>query len=446
MCSILCTNKPVKNAEEINYYLKFRGPDETNVLKDKTNGFTFLHNLLSITGEVSPQPFVQNGVVCVYNGEIYNYQEFGGYGSDGECLIDLYKTYGVEFVKRLDGEFVLVLLDFNKDLSVIATDPFKTKPLFYSVENGEFGCATYKTPLETIGHQNVMKAIPNTAIVFRLSDSTLLDKFTICEFDLTQFKTNFDDWNLAFQNAITKRAYNCREKIFIGLSSGYDSGVISAELLRQQIPFKAITVMGNTENEKVLSARHAAIEKSGISTVQTLQKSNEFRFAHQATIEEMTEEFIWTIESSRNNYKERWKLTDDRGSIWLSGVCNAAKQDGRKIYISGQGADEIFADYGHAGKPKTSHSNFGGLFPENLEDVFPWPSFYYSSQESYIAKEEYVSGAYGIEARYPFLDKQVVQEFLWLDHKLKNSQYKSVLANYYTIHQLPYSQNQKVGF
>jgi len=32
--------------------------------------------------------------------------------------------------------------------------------------------------------------------------------------------------------------------------------------------------------------------------------------------------------------------------------------------------------------------------------------------ESYLAKEEYVGGAYGIESRYPFLDKKVVQEFL----------------------------------
>ena len=41
----------------------------------------------------------------------------------------------------------------------------------------------------------------------------------------------------------------------------------------------------------------------------------------------------------------------------------------------------------------------------------------------FIAKEEYVSGAFGIEGRYPYLDKNVVQEFLWLDSNLKNSFY-----------------------
>ena len=43
--------------------------------------------------------------------------------------------------------------------------------------------------------------------------------------------------------------------------------------------------------------------------------------------------------------------------------------------------------------------------------------------EMYIAKEEYVAGAFGIETRYPFLDVQVVQEFLWLLPELKNGRF-----------------------
>ena len=130
MCSILCTNKTIEDYDDINYYLKFRGPDNTTMIKDEVNNFTFLHNLLSMTGEFTEQPFVQDGVVCLYNGEIYNYKEFGDYDSDGLCLIDLYKEYGKDFVKKLDGEFAILLMDFNKDLIVMATDIFKTKPLF----------------------------------------------------------------------------------------------------------------------------------------------------------------------------------------------------------------------------------------------------------------------------------------------------------------------------
>ena len=44
-------------------------------------------------------------------------------------------------------------------------------------------------------------------------------------------------------------------------------------------------------------------------------------------------------------------------------------------------------------------------------------------------KEEMVSGAHGLEGRYPFLDYEVVQEFLWLTAKTKNQEYKQVIAN-----------------
>ena len=130
----------------------------------------------------------------------------------------------------------------------------------------------------------------------------------------------------------------------------------------------------------------------------------------------------------------------------MSFISSLAKNDGCKIYLSGQGADEIFSDYGFNGIKKYPHSNFGGLYTNNLRDIFPWASFYGSSQLSYLAKEEYISGAYGLEGRYPFLDKQVVQEFLWLDVNLKNSNYKSVLYNYLKTNNYPFSQNEKIGF
>ena len=127
-------------------------------------------------------------------------------------------------------------------------------------------------------------------------------------------------------------------------------------------------------------------------------------------------------------------------------VCDHARKEDKKFYLSGSGSDEIFSDYGFNGEKKFMHSNFGGLFPEDLSTIFPWASFYGSTMVSYLAKEEYVAGSYGIETRYPYLDKYVVQEFLWLDSKLKNSKYKSVLDNYLTTSKYPFESNIKRGF
>jgi|TARA_R110000796_G_C14550014_1_gene433732 asparagine synthetase B (glutamine-hydrolysing) len=450
MCSILCTSKEISDYDDVNKYLKFRGPDDTTIIEDESNNFTFLHNLLSMTGEITSQPFVDDGIVCLYNGEIYNYKDFGDYKSDGYCIIDLYKEYGVDFVKKLDGEYAILLLDFNSDLILMATDPFKTKPLFYSNYDGDFGCSTYRTPLEKIKHNDIKKAKPNTAMVFKISDSKLINEFTICEFDLNQHKNSFDDWNESFKNSIHKRTTDTTQNVFIGLSSGYDSGAISCELLNQNIPFKAYSVLTPVivhENTSIIESRQDLISSSINSSYQNFFKDEDTRIKHRNFLEGGTEQFNYTIRCSNSNYNEYdRRLIDDKAASWMSLVCNTAKEDGNRLYLTGMGADEIFSDYGFGGVKKTQHSNFGGLFPDDLSTIFPWPSFYYSSMESYIAKEEYVAGLHGIEARYPFLDKDLVQEFLWLSPKLKNSNYKSVLDNYFVKNNFPFSRGEKKGF
>src|SRR5438105_6944552 len=99
MCSFLITNCLITNLIFINYFLRFRGPDYTNEIFYR--GFHFIHNLLQITGEMTIEPFFDplNELVCLYNGEIYNYTEFGDYKSDGLCILDVYKKFGKNFVK-----------------------------------------------------------------------------------------------------------------------------------------------------------------------------------------------------------------------------------------------------------------------------------------------------------------------------------------------------------
>ena len=80
-------------------YLEPRGPDHTSLVR--RGDYTFIHTLLSITGEATPQPFVNGSgdVMAIYNGEIYNYHEFGEFSSDGLCLISAYEKYGDDFAK-----------------------------------------------------------------------------------------------------------------------------------------------------------------------------------------------------------------------------------------------------------------------------------------------------------------------------------------------------------
>ena len=66
--------------------------------------------------------------------------------------------------------------------------------------------------------------------------------------------------------------------------------------------------------------------------------------------------------------------------------------------------------------------------------------------ENFIKKEELIGSIHGIEVRYPFLDKAVVQEFLWITSELKNRYYKSCIHNYLLQNQYPVLDGYKMGF
>ena len=132
-------------------------------------------------------------------------------------------------------------------------------------------------------------------------------------------------------------------------------------------------------------------------------------------------------------------MTDDWGAVGSAVLFEQATSDGRRVCLSGQGADEILSDYSLYPDVSTLH----GIFPEKMK---PWANFQGGCQRAYLRKEEHIAGAYGVEARYPFLDFMVVQEFLWLDNRLKNQTYKAPLDHYLRRQNYPFVEGRKIGF
>ena len=421
----------ITNLDQSNTFCKRRGPDLTNT---KTiNGIQFLHNLLHITGTLTPQPIIKDDVVCVFNGEIYNYKSFGEYKSDGECIIDLYKKEGDEFVSQLDGEFALCIVDFQDNKIIIATDTFSCKPLWYEFTENNFAVASYASQLHGLGFKNPKKLESNNTLIFDLTTLKQIKGYHNFTFCTHQHKTSFDGWLEAFSKSIEKRSANTSKGMFVGMSSGYDSGAIACELTKQNVKFKAYSIVNN-ENTDILNKRLEIVKEKESFTL----GPQEFEKWKQE-LRKNCEDFQY--DDGFRNYN----IKKDQASMGLSAICHRANGEGRRIYFSGQGADEIISDYGFGGKKIYKHSGFGGLFPEQMNGFFPWHSFYDGTQIQYLNKEEYVAGHFGIETRYPFLDRNLVQEFLWLSAKLKNSKYKSALDEYLVVNNFPY-ENEKRGF
>ncbi len=419
-----------------------RGPDIINSIK--RYNYTFTHFLLHITGMKAPQPFIKDDIICLYNGQLYNYKDFGDYKSDNECLIDLYQQHNHEFIKFLDGEFAIVLFDFNKNIIILSTDIFATKPLWYSINHDkQIAICSYESPLEDINlFTEYHKIVANTTLIFDIHTMNITNQFTVYDFDLTQYKTNLDDWNLAFENAIIKRTQNKDHPIFITLSSGYDSGTIACCLNKLNIKYNSYTILGK-ENEDIIEKR-LKLNKPYLNNTYIKQINRSERNYYREYVENNVEPAHHTL--MINEKPSRYMMIRDGASWWLSYIFDRAIKKKQKIYLSGQGGDEIYSDYGFNGLKMKANSTINGIYSENLEDIYPWFNFYHGTMEGFISKEEHVGGSFGIECRYPFLDKDVVQEFLWLKHDIKNEYYKSSLYHYMKKYNYPFDLNKKIGF
>jgi asparagine synthetase B (glutamine-hydrolysing) len=398
------------------YAAQVRGPDLTT--RTEHGSSVLLHHLLHITGDMRPQPFTDGTRFCLFNGEIYNWRSLGDYRSDGECILDAWNAEGMNFTRHLDGEYAIVILD--GDDIITATDPFATKPLWYGPD-GSVG--SYASDVA-----NAEKQRGNQVV--RRRNGQILESSTTVKWDLRQHKAHTDDWITAFEQSIAKRIPSPQAGAFLGLSSGYDSGAIACELLHQGADFKTYSVT-NKEATGVLNARLRRIPNH-----EAFELTEDERIVRRQQMA-LAEPFRYKDRFKDYNYK------DDAASLGLAAICSRANRDGRRVYLSGQGADEILSDYGFAGKKRFSHSEFGGLFPETQK---LWHSFADGTQIQYLNKEEYTAGHFGIEARYPFLDAALVQEFLWLTAEVKNRNYKSPLHDYLVRRDWPFEKGQKRGF
>jgi asparagine synthase (glutamine-hydrolysing) len=430
MCGFGVTDRP--GLVNTNQRCQRRGPDATT--SSVYNGIEFLHNLLHITGTRTEQPFAKDGVITVFNGEIYNYRDLGDYKTDGECIIDSYLKHGVGFAKILDGEFAIVLVDFNANRLILATDVFATKPLWYDIRQAGFCIGSYNSQLVGNRFTRGQRLPANRTLVYDLTTRQEIQALENHVFDIRQHKSSYDDWLQAFERSIQKRTKNTRAGMFVGMSSGYDSGAIACELHRQNINFKAYSI-DNNENDTVLSARLSAL-KDTERFAMTTQEFDQW----YADLLNNCEDFAY------NDGVLDYDIKRDQASMGLAAICSRARKEGRKIYFSGQGADEIISDYGFQGRKIFKHSRFGGLFPDDLRGFWPWHSFWDGTQVQYLNKEEYVAGHFGIETRYPFLDRDLVQEFLWLTADLKNRHYKSALHAYLDSRAWPFMPGEKLGF
>ena len=145
MCGILYTDNirvSQDRFKEALTMMNHRGPDASGYIVYRHHQFG--HRRLSILdlNDRSNQPFIRNGRVIIFNGEIYNYQLLirehklkVQTESDTEVILAMYEKYKENCLEFFNGMFAFVIYDDKTGDQFVARDRLGVKPLYVHGES-----------------------------------------------------------------------------------------------------------------------------------------------------------------------------------------------------------------------------------------------------------------------------------------------------------------------
>jgi asparagine synthase (glutamine-hydrolysing) len=148
--------------------LEHRGPDDKGEMLDNDAGVCLAHTRLAILDCSAhghqPMKHSDGQIIIVFNGEIYNYLslrselEENGYefcsAPDTEVLLALYKRDKHSMLASLNGIFAFAIWDECEHKLFIARDGFGVKPLYYCETNNGFKFSSeLKALVPLVGHK-----------------------------------------------------------------------------------------------------------------------------------------------------------------------------------------------------------------------------------------------------------------------------------------------------
>lgn len=408
MCGIWAifgTKLPTKEAmQHCVEQLHNRGPEFMKV--QKFNNVMLGFTRLAINGltEKGHQPLTADDITVVCNGELYNYKalanrwliELPEGSSDCEILPTLLRKLGpTEVCRALDGVFAFVALDQKNQTLTIARDPYGVRPLFVGKGDG-FQVFSSEIKALTPICDKIEVFPPGSWYRYSLPQENQTE-VTMSAYGYHQIpwikNPNFSDQTTAqlmlrgaFEHAVHKRLMSDRP-IGALLSGGLDSSLVcavAAKFLKakgKQLTTFSIGMPGSTD---LLYAKKVADKIGSVH--------------HEITL---TEEDFFSAIPQVIKAAETYDITSVRASVgnWLIGKFIKEKTD-IKVIFNGDGSDEAGGGYLYFHRAP-SDEEFEAESARLLKDIYAFD----------VLRSDRSMADHGLEARTPFLDKQLVA--LW---------------------------------
>lgn len=338
-----------------------RGPDQSGIYLDEQ--IALGHRRLSIidlSEGVQPMKNEDGQIICIFNGEIYNYLELReelkekGHTfiteSDTEVLLHGYETWGKDLPNRLRGMFSFAIWNRKKQELFCARDFFGIKPFYYykkedvflfgseiksflphpcfekrfRIEQLDLYLSYQYSPGETTFFEHVYKLPPAHFLVWK-EGKLEVARYWQPVFESEYSKTK-EEWELEIDDAVRNSvAVHQISDVEVGsfLSSGVDSNYITA-LSKVNQTF-TIGYMGNdTYDEAKYVKEFCSVHRLENTTVQITPKE------------------FWEKLSDVQYY-----MDEPLADASCVALCFLNREASRhvKVCLSGEGADELFGGY-----------------------------------------------------------------------------------------------------
>lgn len=425
MCGIagITGNNISENIKKMLISIKHRGPDGSGVFVDNKvvygnledidiaeGNFGMGHNLLSIVGCNEFQPLINDNLVLICNGEIYNFRQLKkefheDFKTDSDCeiILTLIKRFhqgslnkAVEkAMKYLDGDYTFAVYD-GKNFAAVR-DPVGVKPLYFgeNKEDNIFAFASKRKALQNIGIENV-KTLPPDSMIYNKK---------LLKLDNTGLKTQASPDVIPSKDALKRKLKNLLirsvEKRVQGLSKVgilFSGGIDSTVLAKIADDLGVETILYTVGHKDSIDIK---VSK------ETAEAMNLQLKTRNIGVEDVKKYLPLVLDAI-----EEFNIMKIGVGMPAYIAAEMAHEDGLRVMLSGQGADELFGGYN---RYLRLYEEKGELAREDLkEDIL---NLYHVN----LQRDDAVTMANSVELRVPYLDLDIINTAINIPMKYKIS-------------------------
>ena len=385
----------IQSIQRMTDKLCHRGPDDEGFHVDRTVALG--HKRLSIIDLTSagrqPMSNEDGSIWLVFNGEIYNFMELAvdlrnrGHiflsKTDGEVIVHAFEEWGEDCLSRFNGMWAFAIWDSKQKIMFCARDRFGIKPFYYYHDKN---CFVFASEIPAILSDEAIPCQPNESIIFDYLAYPCNDYIDHSEGSFFRgIKRLMPAHSMVIKpggDVVTRRYWDLDpERRFDHITDEeagqrfYDLFEDSIRLrLQSEVPI-GTCLSGGLDSSSIVSVVNKLILDEGCNTEAIGERQKTFSACFEdkacdekeyikAVIQKSRAEAHFTFPDGKDLFDSAQKFVCDQGEPvagtsqwagWL--VMRLAREQGIKVVLNGQGADEILAGY-------------GSYFRANFKDLF----------------------------------------------------------------------------